>query len=77
MTLISDVEAALPDEFMTVASIWFNIQSTNSNLDLLHVVRGALDELVNLNKAEYTPDPLGFNCARLYRRARLPQQRAA
>ena len=77
MTLLSDVEAALPEEFMTVASIWFNIQSTNSNLDLLHVVRGALDELVNLNKAEYTPDPLGFNCARLYRRARLPQQRAA
>ena len=77
MTLLSDVEAALPEEFMTVASIWFNIQSTNSNLDLLHVVRGALDELVNLNKAEYTPDPLGFDCARLYRRARLPQQRAA
>ena len=74
MTLLSDVEAALPDEFMTVASIWFNVPSANGNLDLIHAVRGALDELVNLNKAEYTPAPLGF---RLYRRARLPQQRAA
>lgn len=77
MTLLSDVEAALPDEFMTVASIWFNVPSANGNLDLIHAVRGALDELVNLNKAEYTPNPLGFDCARLYRRARLPQQRAA
>ena len=47
MTLLSDVEAALPEEFMTAASIWFNTPNATGD-----EVRGALDELVRLNKAE-------------------------
>ena len=72
MTLLSDVEAALPDEFMTVASIWFNIPNTTSD-----DVRGALNELVRLNKAERIWSPKHSLRHHLYRRARLPQQRAA
>ena len=75
MTLLSEVEAALPDEFMTHRAIWqgMGVWAPNS-------VRNTLNKLVNLGKAErikhILPESfIGF--VYLYRRARLPMQRAA
>lgn len=63
MTLLSDVEAALTDEFTRAAHVWFNVPSANF-VD----VEKALDELVNLERAEKTKELLGYYY--LYRRAR-------
>ena len=71
MTLLSDVEAALPDE-------WEWLYQTQDRLKHLGrgAVRRALEELYNLGRADRIH---GFFIKKtyLYRRARLPQQRAA
>ena len=75
MTLLSDVEAALPDEFTGVMGIWVKIKRRSNPRD----VAAFLDLLVKLGKAEFAQrvSPKAFAGDPLYRRARLPQQRAA
>ena len=67
MTILSDVEAALPEEFMHPSEI-----RSLAGLWSYESVRRALVQLHRVGKAERVL--LGHY---LYRRARLPQQRAA
>ena len=71
MTLLSDVEAALPEEWTWRWCIWEKTRQWPK----VEVTR-ALNELCDLGRAEKTPASK-FGKACLYRRARLPQQRAA
>ena len=72
MTILSDVEAALPDEFSDARSIWRRMGSW-SPLQ----VSEALNRLCHGGCAERTKQPVPQGFVYLYRRARLPQQRAA
>ena len=62
MTILSDVEAALPDEFMPWSSIHGAYRSTE-------IFRAALDQLVNDGRAER----MNFS---FYRRRPRPKQGA-
>ena len=72
MTVLSDVEAALPEEFMTPRDI-----RSLAGLWSAESVRRALVQLFLVGKAERTKRVENGFSYHLYRRARLPQQRAA
>ena len=66
MTVLSDVEAALPDEF----TFWPDIRLRSCKNMPSDLFKETLDQLLDDEKAERQ----NFT---FYRRARLPQQRAA
>ena len=75
MTLISDVEAALPDEYMRATDIQ---EKMGMRAPGLKILKDCLNELSSLGIADRLEGKFitGFTTY-FYRRARLPQQRAA
>ena len=86
MTLLSDVEASLPDEFMHPSEIRDRLERHRSAETSqiryyralpVESVRRALAQLHKVGKAERAPRSMSMLSCYRYRRARLPQQRAA